>query len=212
MISLSLVENLVAEAFGLAATALLFTWIGGSLAKAANERDFSERWANYRRKLSLDVKKLDEDLGDQLLGLRELLKKQCAKDRAALSRSDLERAQEQVTDLRAAFHQLEGFVERHHFALRERDIALAQDLVAAVARIRHSCDRGATLGNYLLTLSAGLENPEVFDRTFPPQFFPGNRYDFMLASGVAAVSELDDAYKQLYRHASSLPLQDSLSH
>jgi hypothetical protein len=76
--------------------------------------------------------------------------------------------------------------------------------------MRHRFDHGTLIGNLEITLSAGVSDRTFFDKTLPKKFFDGDRYEFMIASGRATVTEIRAAYDDLHRDGSSSPLQAAL--
>ncbi len=208
MVALSdgMIENLIAEAIGIIATAILFSWIGRKLAERSASRSFDARWATYRKNLAASVELAQTNLQDKIVSLAQRISEISEKPREQINRVDFENFRRDVQELRAVFDSLESFISKHHFALRENDIAQAQALVATTAKLRTNILDGQnlTLGNFESMLRSHLDGSYSFDTKLPPQFFNGTRHEFMVATGKAAAQKLKAYTTDFLEHGIAL--------
>jgi hypothetical protein len=111
--------------------------------------------------------------------------------------------------LRAALESIEGLISKHHFALRETDIATAQKCVSAIAELRQELidKQQVTLGTFEGMLSTHLDGSRTLDQRLPPQLYLGTRYDLMVINGKAAAENLQTFRSGHLEHTANLVIQ-----
>ncbi len=189
-LSSSMWENLASEAIGMIVTAILFTWIGGKIAGDVAEREFNNRWSKYRATLAQRVKQNIDDLHNRMLWLANRVNVIGNKLQDEVSPDDLATYRTDYAALERVIEELTSFTNRHHFALREADIAAAQEAFTAISKLRRDLETPLHLKNFEAMLASHLEGAQPFDRELPREFFPGTRYEFMRANAVAAYGAL----------------------
>lgn len=130
-----------------------------------------------------------------------------------LDQKDLDEFRIEKAKLMSTFASLEHTISDHHFALREKDIQVAQVYVTAIADLHESAlgFSAHNIQNFESQLLNFLRNPDLAVERFPPEFFEGTRFEHWRASGSAAEQNLRDKYMQIASsRASSLVLRSTL--
>ncbi len=185
--------NLLSECIGIVITLVLITWIGGKLSRRWNAKNLDMKWRSYRQAMAKSLIATQTEL-DHLIGyLPSDIKRITSKSIDEIGSDDLAFIRERRSQINAYIKHVESFFERNHFALREQDIAPAQEYISfAVFEIAPNFKRDfSQISKFEVWLEAHCQNINPLSETVSIHGTELSRFDMFLEMGQALIKDTE---------------------